>query len=515
MKQIIHILKKDLRRFSFEIGLAFVLLALYTWSSPLIWLPPEEFFSNGSFLSYNEPDLLSTLLIMGWAILLVRLIQEESPAGDRQFWVTRPYQWPRLLLAKLFFILLVVSIPLLIAQVAMLAMAGFSPLRSIAALARLHLRFMWLVLPVAALAVISSGLMQLSRAAFMLLLFLAGIWWVDSIVPNLHAWHGSSGWDWPQYGVLVGVPLVVILLQYARRRTNLARLWLLGGAIAMLVLIAATPYRRLIEREYPPAARGETPIFQLQLSPVLQQRIHSNGKEVWISPELSAGRLAPGYVAVVQALQVSLEAPDGTRWDSGWHTGYNLLARDTFATTQPDHGEWQSLYLSRLSMDAKTFDRMKNVPLKAHVAVGVAVFREQEETVVAQTGGEFELPGVGLCSIQGRPVGVLWCRAPLRRPTLVGVTGRLFTKCPPLPAELATPPVRSTGWIVNSANAGEFDLSPVTRFIASRGSQRTNNTVLGACPGFPISYRQLQMDRKTRVEADFAEFKISTEQSAE
>jgi len=277
----------------------------------------------------------------------------------------------------------------------------------------------------------------------------------------------------------------------------------------MLVLIAATPYRRLIEREYPLPPPGEEPVFQLQLSPAPEQGIHSNGKEVWITPELSAGHLAPGYMATVEDVLVSLEAPDGTRWDSGWHTSYGLLAKETFETTQPDHSIGQRLYL-RLLMDKRTFDRMKDVPLKAHVAAAATLFREEEGKVVTNTQDEFELPDIAICSIRGIPAGTLWCRAPLRRPTMVGVTGRVFNRCPPSPAELAAPPVPSTGWIANLLGASEFDLSPVTRFIAIGSSHITNNTLSGLCPGFPVSYRQLQVNRKTRVEADFDGFKIST-----
>ena len=39
MSQTIHIFKKDVRRFSWEIVLSLLLLALYGWCQPVLWRP--------------------------------------------------------------------------------------------------------------------------------------------------------------------------------------------------------------------------------------------------------------------------------------------------------------------------------------------------------------------------------------------------------------------------------------------------------------------------------------------
>jgi hypothetical protein len=60
--------------------------------------------------------------------LAVRVVQGESLVGDRQFWVTRPYEWKKLLLSKFLFLLVFLNLPLLILDVVLLAIAKFSPL---------------------------------------------------------------------------------------------------------------------------------------------------------------------------------------------------------------------------------------------------------------------------------------------------------------------------------------------------------------------------------------------------
>lgn len=507
MYQIIHILKKDFRRFAFEISLAMLLLALYTWSVPGTWLPDDIWFNGGlvGFANSNEPILLAALLAMGWSILLVRLIHEESPAGERQFWVSRPYQWPQLLAAKVVFMLLVVSLPLLIAQMAILAMAGFSPFHYFAGLLRIRLELYTYILFGAALTVVASGIMQISRAVLVLLLYLAGSWWVHSLLRDASAWHGSSIWQWLERGILVGVTLAVIVLQFARRRTNRARLFLVGAALASLLLTAATPYRRLIEHEYPRQAAGEQPLFQLQLHSLSRQAIRFKGKDVWISLGLSTGQVAPGYVVQVEAVHVTLDAPDGTRWDPGWHPAYKLLSREKSEFQEPGQivgiGPWDH-------MDAGTFDRLSNVPLKAHVAVTATVFRDEEGKVVTPDQDQFEVPGVGICAIRGTTTGTLWCRSPLRRPTLLGVTGRNFLHCPPEADDLAKP-VELTHWTANFLpDMAENGFSPVSSYMAYFGAHLGNNQHAGICPGTPLTFRLPQMIGKVRVEAEFDEFRI-------
>src|SRR5215813_25342 len=111
MKQIIHILKKDLRRFWLEIAVALMLLALYTHLAPGEWSLPENPAGNNTW-QYNGPGFLLFFVMLVWIVIMVRVMHEESPTGDRQFWITRPYEWHKLMAAKALFILVVINLPL-------------------------------------------------------------------------------------------------------------------------------------------------------------------------------------------------------------------------------------------------------------------------------------------------------------------------------------------------------------------------------------------------------------------
>ena len=127
MTQTLHIFRKDIRRFRYELCAVAALTAAFAWSHIAADVPGPADFGRTMALSF-----LTTFFLAGsWWFLVSQLIHEESLAGDRQFWVTRPYAWRSLLAAKLLFVVTFVNVPLLAAQVAILAAAGYRPLAGI------------------------------------------------------------------------------------------------------------------------------------------------------------------------------------------------------------------------------------------------------------------------------------------------------------------------------------------------------------------------------------------------
>ena len=135
MKQILHIFAKDFRHFWPEILISLALVGALVWIYPSTWLSQNGLYavSGGAFLpSMLEAGLLAGLLTVlipvSWWLLIARVIHAEALVGDRQFWVTRPYEWKKLLGAKVLFLAVFLYLPLLIAQCLLLFRAGFHPL---------------------------------------------------------------------------------------------------------------------------------------------------------------------------------------------------------------------------------------------------------------------------------------------------------------------------------------------------------------------------------------------------
>src|SRR5207244_1794787 len=113
---------------------------------------------------------IESLMIFAAAYLIGRLIHAEAIPGIRQFWITRPYRWRSLLMAKLLFIFAFVNIPVLLAQLVILLIAGFSLHAILPGLLWCQfLLFAGVALPVTAVASLTPGTVAFIFTAAILL----------------------------------------------------------------------------------------------------------------------------------------------------------------------------------------------------------------------------------------------------------------------------------------------------------------------------------------------------------
>src|SRR2546429_528007 len=101
---------------------------LHPWqnSTPSPSLTPYFYIPAGR---YTTP---ATTLF--WTFLIIRFVQGESLVGDRQWWVTKPYEWWNLLAAKPLFILIFISVPLFHVHLLLLQQLGFPILPNLSSL---------------------------------------------------------------------------------------------------------------------------------------------------------------------------------------------------------------------------------------------------------------------------------------------------------------------------------------------------------------------------------------------
>jgi hypothetical protein len=131
-------------------------------------------------------DLVNALVLLTWGLLIARLIHGEVLVGDRQFWITRPYEWPKLLAAKALFVALLLYLPFLLMEVAILLQAGFNPLSYIPGLLYRLLLISLVFFPLIALAAITSDLVRM-------LLTVLGVYVAFAALMSLTFFFSSSG----------------------------------------------------------------------------------------------------------------------------------------------------------------------------------------------------------------------------------------------------------------------------------------------------------------------------------
>jgi len=491
MDQILHVFRKDVRRHWPEIVLSIAILTAFAWNEPSQWMPQR---SRESILRVLLHQWLSPMVAIGWLFLIVRVVHGESLVGDRQFWVTRPYQWKKLLIAKVMFIAVSVNLPLFVVQMSLLWKGGFAPARYVRGL--LWMQFLWvmlLILPMTTISAVTSGLGQTVLVLLGVLLSLIGLAALSSAIPDIGLPLAQRIPEWFQPTILLGACVVVILRQYAWRRTLHSRSLLAVAAAIVLVTMTMTPRQSFDAHAYPQISSGQQLPVQLTFDPVKSTaaggaQIDKNKVEIQV-PLLVSG-IERDSVVVVDGMSVEIETPGGLHWNSGWFgSSLSLLPAQTHAD-------------AAFRIDRAFFDQVKSSSAKVHISFALTAFQAKETRRITVGGGEFTAPGNAWCSIYPEISG-LQCRSPLKSPFLLVTTLSEESTCPLQENERTATP----GTIFSALNRSwgaapaEFGISPVQTFSLPFSVWRTNQEFRARlCPGTPLVFGLPEESQRTRSE---------------
>ena len=258
MKQILHIFKKDTRRFWPEILLSVILGLFFAIHIPAQWRIYEDWNRRQHLLGFVVA--FGVLMPVAWWFLISRSIHAEALVGDRQFWVTRPYEWKHLLAAKVLLFAVWIGLPDLLVQSIILSEAGFHPLSYLPGMLTNLLLFGTIfVLPVFSIAAVTSNFARLTMTLLTCILMLVGF---EALVNIPHGYTPSSPYEnglW--IPLLFGGCVLAIVLQYALRRTALTRALLIVLSVVLAITVVANRRQSLVDRAYPqPAAVSAQPL---------------------------------------------------------------------------------------------------------------------------------------------------------------------------------------------------------------------------------------------------------------
>jgi len=404
MTQTLHIFRKDIRRFRYELCAVAALTAAFAWSHIAADVPGPADFGRTVALAF-----LTTFFLAGaWWFLVSQLIHEESLAGDRQFWVTRPYAWRSLLAAKLLFVIAFVNGPLLAAQMAILAAAGYRPLAGIPQL-------LWMQFAVAAMLLapaIALGTVTRNLAQFVLTI-LGGVlsWYVvlAALVPSQAI--GSSC-----VNQAVGVPVVcagaalIVVWQFSRRattasiRAGLCTLLLAGVLYYGLPMPVRDAIRSSVFHQ--PEAKA----VSVSIPPLnaLGYGHDSGSGRLGINLRFTIHCAPEGEVAWPEMLDVTLEAPAGLRWASG-----TQFASRSYPVSTPDPREIN--YIHTLYLPREFYRVVRGTAVSIHGSMRLSLRRQT--TVPLPHGQATRIPGGGYCDVsQAQDQWTVFCSSPFRRP---------------------------------------------------------------------------------------------------
>ncbi|HEY1946139.1 MAG TPA: hypothetical protein VGG97_03980 [Bryobacteraceae bacterium] len=431
MKQALHIFKKDVRYLRYDIGIT--LLAIV------------------GFCFIHNP----LIPLVTWWFLISRVIHAEALPGDRQFWLTRPYEWKSLLGAKILFIFIFVNLPLLVADAVIIRRAGFSIGQEWAGLLWTQVLLITaFVLPAAAFSAITKGLGELlTMTLFLVIGFLT---WVVTSPLMIHPGFYWMELEWVKTYCLVGqlaaAAAIVLLWQYARRNTFATRMT--AGATAVVVLASSSllPW---------------TAAFALQTH-LSKQKMDASSLRI----ELDSGRKWLGHIYAAGQDQMVAELP---LQFSGVPAGTELKPNGATMTLRAPDGEtwivkqpppsslnFESGVTSLRAVMGKAFyTKVKNQPLQLRGTLYFTLYGNKRGTPLPLNSRPLPVNGVGICSADTH---FLLCYSAFRtRSDLVAI--ETLEDSPSGPKEKTE---SLAGLASYSPFPAELNVDPVSRFFLPR-----------------------------------------------
>jgi hypothetical protein len=176
----------------------------------------------------------------GIAFLTVAVVQQDAMAAVDQDWLIRPVRRWHLLLAKIVFVVLTVSVPMFVLDLTRALAAGFPLGASLGAVSyKESYVIVCLVVPMIALASTATRMSELvAFGAALVATYAVSVGLAAAVLGANSCPTCDSGIGWLQHlfahmGVLVGA-MAIIALQYLRRATHTSRALFVLGVVALV-----------------------------------------------------------------------------------------------------------------------------------------------------------------------------------------------------------------------------------------------------------------------------------------
>ena len=521
MKQTLAIFIKDARRFWPEILLSFAVLLALVLVYPRTWADATErtqsFSMHGLFSQGGIGFFAGCLVVLvpvSWWLLIARLVHGERLVGTTQFWLTRPYEWPKFLAAKLLFLAAFLYLPFFAAQSVLLAEGGFNPTSYLPGLFyNLLLATGTLVLPLAALSVVTTGFGRMTLVILGVILFIAGVAFLNSLLPS-DTTGGVSGplGDMVSFGIVVCGCSAVVVVQYARRSLWMA--WLMIGAVALsLSALALTdPDQALMGRYYPALPTGAPPPAEIVYTPNETHQAIANDtqdkNELEIAIPLQATGVANGQAVMLVAVKAAMQGPNGTQWESPWNSVSNVHILP---------GAWDATV--RFRIRRSVYEQFKTNPANLRLSFAINQARAATTASIPLTLTEFAVPGFGICMPQtgwfNAPTEItgIACRSAMRHPRLTYITAH-WSESPCTERGTNERQVLGTAW------EGSFDTDPAEFGITSvwdsplilsnsfAGYNQEKIQIRRMCPGSPVTFTRYELTGHAQMEIAIPNFRL-------
>jgi hypothetical protein len=428
--------------------------------------------------------------------------------GDRQFWITRPYEWPKLIAAKALFLVVFLYVPLLLAQCCILVRAGFSPFPYLPGLlSDLYALTCVLILPLVALAAVTRNFARMTLVVLgaLVCLFVLFLFSSNASPDRIAIPYGDD----IAGALILCMCVAVVVLQYARRQAKTS--WLLLGLLVILLgtfTRGGAPDDWQMNRKYP----GRTPAaaqFAYHEAPETEPTafVAQKYSRIGISIPVQVSGVAGGCIVLPDFLKVNLETADGSRWTSVWEP----IFMDKFLPEA-------RMAKADFTMPRAIYDSLQGKSLNVKVTFALTQACEAGTQQIAAQRDDFAVHGFGICSgttYLDRPDEIrgLVCRAPLHQPDLTLVHAAWSENpCNAEPSTAAT--IQSDAWTGTvDHEPADFGIVPMSSSQIDFSNQYKieHNQVLGLrtlCPGTPVTFTKYALTGRSQAGFAISGFRL-------
>jgi hypothetical protein len=500
VSKTLRIVAKDIRHLWPEVLLTLVFTAGFAATEHFGWqADPTGRLREAQILSV----WMNALMPLSWWLLIARAVHDESLVGDRQFWITRPYSWQRVLGAKIILLSAFILIPFLLAQCFILHQAGLHPLAVLPGLLlKLVLLFAFVLLPLLALSTVTSSLTRMLLIFFAVILYALLAMYLTSVaasffpipaqwtpMPERRVW-----WD-----LLLFIPVItaaVTLLQYARRRTRVSS-WLLVGLVALLTFTAlgdiyaknqrSTAYPTPLSNEVPPlrVVFNTDPAYQLTRKGDPISASHSTDSFA-LSVPINVTDIAPGHAVQIDGKSISYKADEqGVSGTDTWqHNG-----EEPFVSNTP--------FRQEIDLPRSVYRVTAGKSITFHLSYAVTEYEaEPAPFTVPFTGAPIDVPQHGRC-VQDSLDNEVRCQYALKGPQFTLITWHLHQTCG---ASLSAD--RTAERWIGGERANEAGFSPIVSInnILNVDPLGRRMDDVEFCPGEPLTFTRYRFVRRRLIE---------------
>jgi len=445
--------------------------------------------SSGPLQLFSLPALARGMVILfclSWIVVIVNLIHSERLVGLNQFWTTRPYEWPKLLLAKCYFLLLLLYLPLVASQVFVLLTAGLSIVHSLGPL------LLNLLLLTATIVLPASCAAALTRTTNQAMLVLLGMFsaFVAAVAITRSANGLMPGWLIPAQMVAAAIVLGAALVhQYRTRKTQRSMQILLLAPLLICIAqstipgsaLAANSYTR-VDGEPPLSVRFDTD--PLRTMPRITIGEHST--RLWLHTPLLISHQQPGASFSVDAHRVVLTAPGGYTWSSPWTSVSEIIPAAPF--TSERSGDSQS------PIPLRVYQRLGGQPVSLRIQFALVQFQDQAPRSATLSIDGANIPNLGVCALD-HAYSQISCRSAFRDPPPFAIsTVRKVGPCTAVDAP-TEPASAELGDLSQISAIPQID--PVIETPVRLTFSRKQGYL---CPGLPIQFVERKFQRKLQAQ---------------